>query len=120
MQCIIENYLLFDGIGLIDLLMQLVAASNLEVHHLVEALESVSGFGKVASVDVLDAVQVTCLIAGAVDTVKDSDGRCRVEVELEVVKGLVKAYSSVLNLGSVVFVFVFFTLDLVKDFFHDG
>ena len=74
---------------LIDFLVQLITTSDLQAHHLVEALEPICCLGKVGPVHFLHTIQITVLDRRGVDAVKDTNCSSRVEVELEVVKGFV-------------------------------
>jgi hypothetical protein len=98
--------------------MQLITTSYLQADHLVKGLETICCLGKVRAVYIFHTVQITILVRRGVYAVKDTNCCSRVKIKLEVVQGFVQASCSVLNFCPVVFVFVFLTLDLVKDFFH--
>lgn len=118
MQSIIENNFFFNRMSLVDFFVQLIASSHLKVYHLIKALESICCLRKMAKVHVSDAVQITVLIVWAVNFVQNTNS-CRLfKIKLKVIQSLVKANCSVLDFGSVVFIFVFFSLYLVEDFFH--
>ena len=72
MEGIIENDLIFNLVSLINFFVQLITSPDLQVHHLVTALEAVGGLVQVTPVHIFYPVQVTILGRRAVNPVEDT------------------------------------------------
>ena len=118
MEGVIENDLIFNLVSLIDFFVQLITTPDLQVDHLVTALEAVGGLVQMTPIHIFNPIQVTILGRRTVNPVKDTHSLSRVQVELEVIQCLVKPCSTILNLSSVVLIFIFFSLNLVKNLLH--